>query len=49
MKPRCGVRWQERVATDEVAVVISATGKSEYEPYKLSDAEEEALLDRFRR
>lgn len=33
---------------DEVAVVISATGKSEYEPYKLSDAEEEALLDRFR-
>lgn len=34
--------------TDEVAVVISATGKSEYEPYKLTDAEEEALLDRFR-
>lgn len=33
---------------DEVAVVISATGKSEYEPYKLTDAEEEALLDRFR-
>lgn len=33
---------------DEVAVVISATGKSEYEPYKLTDGEEEALLDRFR-
>lgn len=33
---------------DEVAVVISATGKSEYDAYKLSEAEEEALLDRFR-
>jgi len=33
---------------DEVAVVISATGKSEYEPYKLTDADEEVLLDRFR-
>lgn len=33
---------------DEVAVVISATGKSEYEAYKLTDGEEEALLDRFR-
>jgi type I restriction enzyme R subunit len=33
---------------DEVAIVISATGKSDYEQYKLSDAEEEALLDRFR-
>lgn len=33
---------------DEVAVVISATGKAEYEPYKMSDAEEEAVLDRFR-
>lgn len=33
---------------DEMAVVISATGKSDYEQYKLSDAEEEALLDRFR-
>ncbi|MEI2268117.1 HsdR family type I site-specific deoxyribonuclease [Microbacterium sp. No. 7] len=34
--------------TDEVAVVISATGKSEYEQHKLTEAEEEALLDRFR-
>lgn len=33
---------------DEVAVVISATGKAEYEPFKLTEAEEEALLDRFR-
>ncbi|MBY6061016.1 type I restriction endonuclease subunit R [Microbacterium esteraromaticum] len=33
---------------DEVAVVISATGKSEFEPFKLSEGEEEALLDRFR-
>jgi type I restriction enzyme R subunit len=33
---------------DEVAIVISATGKSDYEQYKLSDAEEESLLDRFR-
>ncbi|WNY33085.1 hypothetical protein Q9Q99_12695 [Curtobacterium flaccumfaciens] len=33
---------------DEVAVVISASGKGDYEQYKLSDAEEEALLDRFR-
>lgn len=33
---------------DEAAVVISATGKTDYEAYKLSDAEEEALLDRFR-
>lgn len=32
----------------EVAVVISATGKAEYEAYKLSEAEEEAVLDRFR-
>lgn len=31
-----------------VAVVISATGKSEFESYKLSEGEEEALLDRFR-
>ncbi|MCH6230228.1 hypothetical protein MK786_05710 [Microbacterium sp. CFH 31415] len=29
-------------------MVISATGKSEYEPYKLTDGEEEVLLDRFR-
>jgi type I restriction enzyme R subunit len=29
-------------------VVISATGKSEFEDYKLSEAAEEALLDRFR-
>ncbi|QAY61867.1 type I restriction endonuclease subunit R [Microbacterium protaetiae] len=33
---------------DEAAVVISATGKTEFEPYKLSEGEEEALLDRFR-
>ncbi|QYG10871.1 type I restriction endonuclease subunit R [Microbacterium sp. PAMC22086] len=32
----------------EVAVVISATGKSELDAYKLSEGEEEALLDRFR-
>lgn len=34
--------------SDEVAVVISATGKAEYDDYKLSDAQEEAVLDRFR-
>ncbi|WP_341976437.1 HsdR family type I site-specific deoxyribonuclease [Microbacterium sp. LWO13-1.2] len=33
---------------DQVAVVISATGKTEFESFKLSDGEEEALLDRFR-
>jgi type I restriction enzyme R subunit len=33
---------------DRVAVVISATGKAEFEDYKLNEAEEEALLDRFR-
>ncbi len=33
---------------DQVAVVISAAGKDEFEPYKLTDAEEEDLLDRFR-
>ncbi|CAN7172626.1 HsdR family type I site-specific deoxyribonuclease [Microbacterium maritypicum] len=33
---------------DEVAAVISATGKTEFESYKLSEGEEEALLDRFR-
>ncbi|MDQ0894488.1 type I restriction endonuclease subunit R [Agromyces ramosus] len=33
---------------DEVAVVISATGKADFEPYKLSEGEEEAVLDRFR-
>ena len=33
---------------DEVAVVISATGKAELESFKLSEAQEEALLDRFR-
>lgn len=32
----------------QVAVVISATGKTEFEAYKLSEGEEEALLDRFR-
>lgn len=32
----------------QVAVVISATGKTEFESYKLSEGEEEALLDRFR-
>ncbi|RXZ51899.1 type I restriction endonuclease subunit R [Agromyces binzhouensis] len=33
---------------DEVAVVISAKGKAEFEFYKLTEAEEEVLLDRFR-
>lgn len=33
---------------DQVAVVISATGKSELEAYKLNEGEEEAVLDRFR-
>ncbi|RUQ98187.1 type I restriction endonuclease subunit R [Labedella endophytica] len=33
---------------DQVAVVISATGKANFEPFKLSEGEEEALLDRFR-
>ncbi|WP_336649100.1 type I restriction endonuclease subunit R [Microbacterium sp. MMO-10] len=33
---------------DQVAVVISATGKTEFDAFKLSEAEEEAVLDRFR-
>lgn len=33
---------------DEVAVVISATGKAEFDAYKLTEGEEEVLLDRFR-
>lgn len=33
---------------DEVAVVISATGKAEFDTYKLTEGEEEVLLDRFR-
>lgn len=33
---------------DEVAVVISATGKAEFEAFKMNEGEEEAVLDRFR-
>lgn len=33
---------------DQAEVVISATGKAEFEAFKLSEGEEEALLDRFR-
>jgi len=33
---------------DQVSVVISATGKAEFESFKLSEGEEETLLDRFR-
>ena len=33
---------------DEVAVVISATGKADFDDFKLSEAEEESLLDQFR-
>lgn len=33
---------------DQAAVVISATGKAEFEAFKMSEGEEEALLDRFR-
>lgn len=41
--------FAERGLDWESAVVISATGgKSEFEDYRLSDAEEEQLLDRFR-